>query len=255
MTKTLSHIEGLILDLDGVVYQGDQLLPGAKEFFGRVRDSGRRLVALTNHSGGRAADFSEKLERLGIALAPEQIVTSSWATARWLAERQASVFAIGSQPLLEELSEARIEASSSPSHVVVGYSRRFDYSTLSGAVRHLLAGAELVATNPDALLPTPQGALPETGPLVRYLEYASGKTAAVVGKPNPYIVRLALERLSLAAGQVVMVGDTWATDIEAAKAANLWSVLLKTGNGFHPLSPERRPTFHLDGLLELTALL
>ncbi|MDX2005447.1 MAG: HAD hydrolase-like protein [Meiothermus sp.] len=118
----------------------------------------------------------------------------------------------------------------------------------------LLAGAELVATNPDALLPTPQGALPETGPLVRYLEYASGKTAAVVGKPNPYIVRLAPGRRGLTAGQVVMVGDTWATDIEAAKAANLWSVLLKTGNGVHPLS-SGPPTFHLDGLLELTALL
>lgn len=256
MIKNLNHIEGFILDLDGVVYQGDQLLAGAMEFFAEVQESGRRLVALTNHSGAKAGEVSSKLSRMGIALEPERIVTSGWATAQYLSTlSKPRVWLLGSQALHDELLRADLEFSDQPTHVVVGYTRDISYATLSQAVEYLRLGAALVGTNPDALLPTPQGLIPETGPLLRYLEYASGTTASVVGKPNPFIVELALRRMGLPAEKVALVGDTFATDIRAAQAANLLSVLLKTGNGNQPLTPQQKPALHLAGLLELTALL
>lgn len=256
MPKLLDHIQGFILDLDGVVYEGDRLLSGAREFFSLIHGSGRQLVALTNHSGASAAQVSCKLARLGIALEPERIVTSGWATARYLSTLpNPKVWLLGSPALRDELRQAGLEFSDRPTHVVVGYTRDLSYADLSQAVQHLRSGATLIGTNPDALLPSPQGPIPETGPLLSYLEYASGTTATVLGKPNPFIVRLALERMGLPAARVAMVGDTFATDIKAALEANLLAILLRTGNGSQPLPPKQKPTLHLAGLLELTALL
>lgn len=178
----MGTVEGIILDLDGVVYRGSELIPGAKEFLDFLERSGRRVVALTNHAGETASFYAEKLGRFGIEFPEERIVTSAWATARYLQETapDASVYVLGSRALKESLAAAGLVALETPErvdYVVAGFDAELSFAKLSRATTYLLNGAALIGTNPDALLPTPVGPVPECGPLLAFLE------AARVGSP------------------------------------------------------------------------
>lgn len=250
--EVLAGVRGVILDLDGVVYRGDRALPGARGFIEYMSSSGRQVVALTNHSGRTASSYSTKLRGLGVDLAEEQVVSSGWATARFIARerRGKSALVVGTEALRQELARQGVPTSDEPELVVVGFVEELARVPLHLAVNHLLRGAELIATNPDALLPTAQGWLPECGPVTAYLETATGKRALVIGKPNPWIVELALERIGLRASDTLLVGDTLGTDIEAARAAGAKPALVLSGNTrAAPPDPDLLVEDDLQGLL------
>jgi len=231
--RPLAGVRGVILDLDGVVYEGTVLLPGAREFLSFLRDTGRRVVALTNHSGGSSKDYAEKLRRLGVSIPEQDIVTSAMATAQYLRRRNQSArcLILGSAALKDELLSAGLVESSEAEYVVVGYDPALCLSGLAEATRCLLRGAELIGTNADAVLPTPEGPLPDCGPVLAFLEMASGRRATVVGKPNAFIVELAASRLGLCRDEILIVGDTVETDVAAGLAAGIRTALVLTGNG------------------------
>lgn len=221
-------LKGILLDLDGVVYRGDELLPGAKQLFSLSREINVRIVAVTNHSGHRAHRIAEKLYDLGIVMPPERIVTSGWVAARHISSLNpsASIFLVGDESLEQEMAGFGLKFEGSPDFVVVGFCYTISRALLEEAVNHLLGGARLVATNRDRLLPTPRGLIPECGPLVAYLESASGQSAMVVGKPYPQIMDAAFARLLAEPKYTMIVGDNPETDIAAGKTAGITTVLI-----------------------------
>lgn len=228
----LDDVSGLLLDLDGVIYRGAELLQGAVEFIEFLHRSGRPFVALTNHSGRRAVDYAAKLATLGIELPAERIVTSGWAAARYLAVSHpgAGVYVVGTPALEEELLAQGCQLVSRPDFVVAGFLPHIEHEQLLRGTRHLLRGAGLLATNPDPLLPVAGGFIPECGPVTAFLESAGSCRATVIGKPNPWIVGLALERLGLPRERCLIVGDTLATDIAAGTRSGIRTALMLTGN-------------------------
>lgn len=254
-TRGLDGVRGLLLDMDGVLYRGHEPVPGAAEAMRRLRDAGLDLMAVTNNARARAGDYADKLAGLGIELPAARIVTSGEATARHLAGLTpgAGVFVAGSAALREELLAAGLTESDHPDYVVAGIDLAMPLSRLAEATRHLLRGARLVASNPDRLLPVADGFEPECGPVVAFLEAASGQTALVAGKPHRPIFDLALDRLGLPRDTVVMVGDTVDTDIAGAVGSGLRSALVASGNSAPATAFE--PTVRVADLAELARLL
>lgn len=253
----LSGVRGVILDLDGVVYSGSRLLPGVAEFLAFLRDTGRRMVAVTNHSGLSVQGYAEKLARLGVPIPASAVLTSGWAAAHYLRRNGTAtrVFVLGSEGLRTELLAAGCVEATSPEVVVVGYDPALDLDRLVAATRHVLTGARLVGTNADALLPTPEGPVPECGPILAFLEAATGRRAEVIGKPGTFIVEQALARLGLLRDEVLIIGDTVDTDIAAGLAAGIRTALVLTGNAARPPIGERQPTVTVPDLHALRALL
>ncbi len=252
----LDNITGLILDMDGVLYRGESVVPGAAEAMARLQKAGIKMAALTNNARASALDYSAKLAGLGIELDADSIITAGQATAQYLAAQGQAprVFVAGSEALQRELQAIGAVPSEQPDFVVAGMDLEMPLSVLSTAVGHLHRGAKLVATNPDNKLPVGQGVEPEAGAVVAFLEAASGQTAYIVGKPNPKIFTLALARLALPLDKVAMVGDTAETDIAGATLAGLRSIQVASGNaadgaGLH------QPTAHVADLAALADLL
>jgi HAD superfamily hydrolase (TIGR01457 family) len=247
----------VILDLDGVVYSGSNLLPGVREFVAFLRETGRRVVVVTNHSGLTVKGYAKKLAQLGVPIPAAAVITSGWATARYLTQRGPGrrVFVIGSEGLRHELRAAGCIESDPPEFVVAGYDRVLDMAQLTQGTRHVLAGAALIGTNADALLPTPTGPVPECGPILAYLEAATGRRATVIGKPSAFIMERALETLGLARQHVLIIGDTVDTDIAAGHAAGMRTALVLTGNAKQAPPGERQPTVTVPDLLSLRDLL
>jgi len=254
----LAVVRGVILDLDGVLYSENTLLPGAQDFLSFLRETGRRVVALTNHSGRSARECAEKLCRLGVPIPEQDIVTSGWATAQYLRalQRGARVLVVGSVALKDELRSAGLVESPEADYVVVGYDPSLCLPQLADATRRLRGGATLIGTNADAVRPTPDGLIPECGPVLAFLETASGQRATVVGKPNSFVIDLALARLDLRRDEVLIVGDTLETDVAAGLAARIRTALVLTGNTREAPEERLRPTVtvpHLEALqMQLT---
>ncbi len=251
---------GVILDLDGVVYRGDEPLAGAVEFVAELRSRGTRLVAVSNHAGASAADLAARLRRLGVPLDEREVVTSIDATVAFLLAKHppaASALVVGSPALKEAVAAAGYAASPPYEIVVVGYQSGRDEAELAAAAAAVEAGAALVGTNSDRWLPSPNGARrPETGPYLALVASMAGRApAAVLGKPNPYIGGMALERLGLGAHEVVVVGDTLDTDVGLAKAMGAASALLLTGNTRPTDLLVPRPDFVYEDLAALTRAL
>ncbi len=252
--QDLSGVRGLILDLDGVVYRGAEPIPGAAEFLAAQRAAGRRLLALTNNAQNDAEHYVAKLAGMGIEFAVSDILTAGEATGHWLVnEGRPGVQVIGSPALRAALAAQGIAEHEAPDAVVVGMTGEATMAEMMTAVGHLGRGARLVATNPDTRLPVEGGGVTaECGALIAFLESASGRTAETVGKPNKFIYELALERLGLTRGEVLMVGDTPATDIAGAVNAGLRSALVATGNED---DDSIVPTVRVDSLADLGPLL
>lgn len=252
-----SQARGVILDLDGVIYRGDELLDGANEFVETLERAGTRLVVVSNHSGKSAAELAAKLQRLGVPIDETQVITSIDASVAYLRRHYSqhlSALVVGSRALEEAVAAAGFQPSAQPNLVVVGYQTELDEDKLTRAAAAVAAGATLIGTNPDSWLPSPNGKLrPEAGPYLAMVAAMSGRPpAAVVGKPNYFIGNLALERLGLEAEQVIVVGDTLATDISLAKSIGAASVLVLTGNAKASDLLVPRPDFVYPGLRELT---
>jgi HAD superfamily hydrolase (TIGR01450 family) len=228
--------DGLIVDLDGVVWVGATAVPGSVSAIARLRARGVRLLFVTNDPRGSRAEYATRLRALGVPVDEGEIVTSGSALAAFLGEREGvgtTAFVIGSPSLKGELAQAGLEllagdAGREAEIVAVGGHDGFDYTELRIATQAVRCGARLYAAGRDATFPMPDGPWPGTGSVVAAVEVAAGKTAIAVGKPEPFIFDVAR---SLLAGcrRVAIVGDNLAADVAGGKRAGLTTILVLTG--------------------------
>ena len=222
----LDAIRAFIFDMDGVIYQGNRLLPGAAGLLARLRREGIPYLFLTNNSTTSPRGVAERLRDLGIEAEPAEIFTSAEATASLLQQEKPGgrVLVIGEAGIRQALAAAGftlVTDHRAADAVVVGMDREATYARLKEASLAIQRGARFVATNLDASLPTEEGLIPGAGSLVGMLEIASGRKAQAIGKPQPAIFRLALARLGAGAETAACVGDRPETDILGGQAAGL----------------------------------
>lgn len=228
--------DGFLVDLDGVVWEGRELLPGAAEALRSLLAAGKEIVFVTNNSVRAPEKYAQRLRDAGIEVGDDRVVTGGAATARLAAERVGAggtAFVIGAPEFKDAVSAAGLnpvdgEAGMAADAVVVSGHREFDYGELLTATRALQAGATLFGTSHDPTLPMPGGALPGTGAVLAAIETASGKEAEIGGKPEPHLFELARERIG-AAERVAMVGDRVSSDIEGGRRAGLETILVLSG--------------------------
>jgi HAD superfamily hydrolase (TIGR01450 family) len=255
---------GYIFDLDGTLYLGDQLLPGAAETVAAIREHGARVAFLTNKPLERPAAYAAKLSDLGIPAVAADVVSSTDALLRYLRlhAETARILPIG-EPLLRELileGGFRVTSLDEPEAadlVVVAWDRTFDYAKLTAAFRAVRAGARLVATNPDPYCPTPDGDLPDCAAMLAAIEASTGARAeAIVGKPSPHMAAALVDRLALPAGDTVLIGDRLLTDVRMAQEAGMASALVLTGaTGIEALATSSVvPDYVLRGVAEVLPL-
>ena len=255
---------GYLFDLDGTIYLGNELLPGIGDFLTRLRESGRRAVFLSNNPTKDPDMYAEKLSALGIPTLPQDVVNPLVTLAAWL-RREAPgsrVFVLGSEPLRRAVANAGCTLSEDPQEidvVVASYDTTFDYRKLQIAFDALWLHrrARLVTTNPDAYCPMPGGrGEPDSAAIIAAIEACTGVRCEVnVGKPDPVMLRTALDVLGLPAQDCIMVGDRLYTDVAMAVDAGIDSALVLTGESTQEmvaaLAPERRPTYVLGSAAEL----
>jgi len=249
---------GYILDLDGTVYLGDELLPGAREALAELK-SRASVVYLTNKPLSLPANYAEKLTHLGVQTSAEEVVSSTDALLLYLKDHapNARLFVVGEPPLIGLLESAGYEVTEDPHKVevvVVSFDRTFDYRKLKIAFDAVNAGARLVATNPDAHCPSPDGGLPDCAAMLAAIEASTGARAeAIVGKPSQHMVAVLLEKLGVPAKDTLLVGDRLGTDVRMANEAGMASALVLTGATSleEALSSQDKPDYIIDGLGEL----
>ncbi|MCC6176965.1 MAG: HAD family hydrolase [Chloroflexi bacterium] len=224
---------GLLVDLDGVVYHGDRVIPDAPAFFRFLRKRGIPFLMTTNNSTLRPRQYVEKLARMDIEVTDDEVLGSAGATASYVAQHAwpgARVFAIGEEGLLSALEEAGLVlAESDVEYVVVGLDRRLDYRQLTLAVRLVAGGARFIGSNPDTTLPLEDGIIPGAGAFHAAITAATGVRPTVIGKPESTMLLLGCERLSLAPKEVAIIGDRLDTDIVGGLRAGLRTLLVLTG--------------------------
>jgi NagD protein len=226
---------GYLIDMDGVLYRGAELIPGADRFIGALRRRRIPFLLVTNNSQRTQRDVVLKLAQMDLPVEEEHVFTCAMATARFIAGQKpgARVFVVGEGGLLTALHlNGCVVDEKAPDYVVVGEGRVLNFELVERALRFLTAGARLVATNLDPSCPTEQGVRPGCGSIVALLEAASGLTAFSVGKPSPLTMRLAARELSnrRRIDEVTMVGDTMETDILGGLQMGYRTVLVLTGS-------------------------
>ena len=225
---------GWLFDLDGTIYLGDALIPGADRVIATLREAGRRVAFLSNKPLQTRADYAEKLSGLGIAALADVVINSSLVLARHLAtlDPGAPLFVIGEPPLIAELAAHGFEVRRDHRvrWVVIAFDRTFDYAKLHLALQAVRGGARMIATNPDRTCPTAEGEIPDCAGMTAAVEAVTGQSVEiVVGKPSPIILAVALGRLGVAAADCVIVGDRLETDIVMGKNHGLATALVLTG--------------------------
>ena len=224
---------GFLIDMDGVIYRGHQVIPGADKFVASLRERGIPFLFLTNNSQRTRRDVATKLTRIGIDAEEGDIYTCAMATAEFLSRQKpnGTAYVIGEGGLLQALHEVGYSiVDHDPDFVVVGEGRTLTLEMMEVAVRHILGGAKLIATNLDPNCPTQNGLRPGCGAFVAMLESATGVKAFSVGKPSPVMMRAARKALGLSTDEVVMVGDTMETDILGGVQMGYRTVLVLTGS-------------------------
>jgi len=251
---------GWLLDLDGTVYRGESLVPGADEAIAALRADGRRVAFLSNKPLQTRAEYAAKLARLGVPAGPDDVINSSLALVRHLqvTDPGAPLFVIGEPPLHAELRAHGFEVRGDHRvrWVVIAFDRTFDYAKLDTALQAARGGARLIATNPDRTCPVEGGEIPDCAGMTAAVEAVTGLTVeTIVGKPSPIILDVALASLGVRATECAIVGDRIETDIVMGKRLGLATVLVLTGvtRGDDPRVAEIAPDLVLPSLRELIA--
>lgn len=250
--------KGYVFDLDGTVYLGDALLPGAGEVLMQLKRRSR-VVYLTNKPLQMPADYAAKLTHLGVETSPEEVVSSTDALVLYLAQHTptARLFVIGEPPLVELLGSIGYEVADKAEGVdvvVVSFDRTFNYHKLQVAFDAVRRGARIIATNPDAYCPTPEGGLPDCAAILAAVEASTGARAeAIVGKPSLHMAATTLDRLGVPARETLLAGDRLTTDVRMANEAGLASALVLTGATSldEALRSPDQPDYIVGGLAEL----
>jgi NagD protein len=223
---------GYLIDMDGVIYRGSQVIPGAQSFIADLRVRGIPFRFLTNNSQRSRLDVATKLQRFGFEVEAEHVLTCAIATARFLAYQkpQGTAFVIGESGLATALHECGYAiVDRDPDYVVVGEGRTLNFEMVEAALRMILGGAKLIATNLDPNCPTENGMRPGCGAVVAMLETAAGVKAFSVGKPSPVMLRAARKEIGLTTDQTIVIGDTMETDILGGVQLGFRTVLVLSG--------------------------
>jgi NagD protein len=227
------EIRSWLMDMDGVLVREEQPIPGAGEFLARLREVGLPHLVLTNNSMYTQRDLSARLAVSGVEVPEEAIWTSALATADFLDSQRpgGSAFAIGEAGLLTALHAVGYTLTDrDPDYVVLGETRTYSFERIAHAIRLIEAGARFIATNPDATGPTPDGPLPATGSVAALISRATGVEPYFVGKPNPLMMRSALNAIDAHSESTAMVGDRMDTDVVAGIEDGMHTVLVLTGS-------------------------
>ncbi|MEZ6119756.1 MAG: TIGR01457 family HAD-type hydrolase [Pirellulaceae bacterium] len=223
---------GFLIDMDGVIYRGGQLIPGADTFINLLLEQDIPFLFLTNNSQRTRRDVATKVSRMGIPINESHIFTCAMATARFLAKQKpnGTAYVIGEGGLMTALHQNGYSVvDKAPDYVVVGEGRTMSFEMMETAVEMILNGAKLIATNMDPNCPTSSGTRPGCGALVALLEAATGIQAFSVGKPSPVMMRSARKQLNLASSETIMIGDTMETDILGGVQMGYRTVLVLSG--------------------------
>lgn len=225
-------IRSWLTDMDGVLVREEQAIPGAGDFLARLRESGTPFLVLTNNSIYTRRDLAARLRASGLEVPEESIWTSALATARFLRDQRpgGTAFVIGEAGLTTALHEVGYTLTErSPDYVVLGETRTYSFERITQAIRLVASGARSIATNPDTTGPTPWGPLPATGAVAALISRATGVEPYFVGKPNPLMMRSALNTIDAHSETTAMVGDRMDTDIVSGIEAGLETILVLTG--------------------------
>ena len=236
--KLADLFDHFIIDLDGVVYIGDKPTDGAIETIATLRRLGKTVIFLTNDPRGSCREYAEKLNKMGIPASPQDIITSGMAIAHYLKKNykldQKKAYVVGSQALKEEIEEIGLilthgEEAKRSDFVIVGGHQGFNYEEMKLATLAIRNGAHFFATNRDPVFPTPEGLVPATGAILASIEYATGKKATIVGKPEVIIFEVAKKFLS-SHERVAIIGDRLDTDILGGKRAGIATIFALSGS-------------------------
>ncbi len=224
--------KGFICDMDGVIYHGNKILDGVKEFVNWMINNDKKFVFLTNSPERTPHELSMKLERMGLKVSPEHFYTSALATAEFLSDQMenSTAYVIGEAALSKALYDKKIYMNDvNPDYVVIGETRSYNFEKIEKAIELVNKGAKLIGANPDTIGVTEKGVMPATGSLIAPIEIATGKKAYFVGKPNPLMLRHGLRLLDCHSADIAFIGDRMDTDIIAGIESNIDTILVLTG--------------------------
>ncbi len=230
---TTRRIDTWLTDMDGVLVHEDDPIPGASDFLDALKASGCEYLVLTNNSIFTPRDLRARLLRSGIDVPEERIWTSALATADFLADQrpEGTAYVVGEAGLTNALHDVGyVMTDRDPDYVVLGETRTYSFEGITKAIRLIEAGSRFIATNPDPSGPSPAGTLPATGSVAALISTATSRTPYYVGKPNPLMMRSALNRLEAHSETTVMIGDRMDTDVVGGIEAGLRTVLVLTGS-------------------------
>jgi NagD protein len=225
-------IDYWLTDMDGVLVHEGEPVPGAKEFLARLTEAGKPFLVLTNNSRYTPRDLHVRLRAAGLEVPPEAIYTSALATAQFLHDQrpQGSAYVLGEAGLTTALHEiGYVLTDLDPDYVVLGETRTYSFTAITRAIRLIADGARFIATNPDPTGPSMEGALPATGSVAALITKATKVEPYFVGKPNPLMMRNALNTIGGHSERTAMIGDRMDTDVVSGMEAGLYTILVLTG--------------------------
>lgn len=229
----MSERKSFLIDMDGVLVHGKRMIPGADRFIRRLKEENRKFLITTNNSIYTTRDLAHRLKVAGLDIDEGQIFTSALATAAFLKKQQPSggkAFVIGELGLTEAVHAiGYVQTSSDPDYVVLGETRSYNIDQITEGIRLIINGARFIATNPDATGPTESGISPACGAMAALIEKASGISPLFIGKPNPLMMRSALNYLDVHSEDTLMIGDRMDTDVLSGISAGMDTVLVLSG--------------------------
>ena len=228
----MNPLKNYLIDMDGVLVSGRTIIPGADKFVERLKDQGAEYLILTNNPLYTPGDLAHRLQTIGLDVPAERIFTSAIATARFLQSQKpdGTAFVIGESGLTEAIhGVGYIITDQDPDYVVLGETHTYNVALITKAIRLIAEGARFIATNPDPSGPSEDGLVPACGAMAALVETASGTRPFFVGKPNPLMMRTALNYLDIHSEDTVMVGDRMETDIIAGVESGMETILVLTG--------------------------
>lgn len=228
----MSRSKNFLIDMDGVLISGNTLIPGAGEFIGRIKQQGSKYLVLTNNPLHTPKDLAHNLQRIGLDIPSELIFTSAMATASFLQKQHpnGTAFVIGESGLTAAIHDAGyIITEHDPDYVVLGETFSYNLESLTKAIRLILNGARFVATNPDPSGPSESGIVPACGAVAALVEKVTNVSPFYVGKPNPLMMRTALNYLGVHSEDTVMVGDRMDTDVISGVQNGMETILVLSG--------------------------
>lgn len=251
--------KGFIIDMDGVIYKGNKVLPGVREFIEWLQREEKQYLFLTNNSGMTPMELRQKLLRMGLDVTEDHFYTSALATAAFLKTQApgCSAYVIGEAGLLNALYDAGITMNDvNPEYVVVGEGKTYSFDTITKAVNLVKNGAKLIGANSDVSGPIENGIAPACRALIAPIEMATGKQAYFCGKPNPLMMRTGLKKLGCHSGEAVMVGDRMDTDVISGLESGMSTVLVLSGVSTRETlrTYAYRPSIVLDGVGDIAAM-